>query len=284
MNKAKLMGHIHNMSLENMVFALPFAYMGMFLASHGLPLLHDFIFITLAMIGARSSALILDNLIDLKYDSQQPRLARRAMVSGAVKPRETVPWIIGCFALFFFAAWQLAPVCIYLTPVAVFILCIYPYTKRFTCLCHFILGAALAMAPIGSFIAVTNTINLPIIILGVGVCLWIGGFDAMYGSQDEEFDRAHGLHSLATQFTARMVFPIIDVAHAVSILCFFYVGYAYQLPHIYYVGIGLAAGTLVYQHSIISATDYSRVTPVYFLRNGIVSICIFAFTVISLLQ
>ncbi|WP_196601822.1 4-hydroxybenzoate octaprenyltransferase [Pectinatus frisingensis] len=279
----KITAHLSNIALYHTIFALPFAYMGAFLAANGLPSLHDFIFITLSMIGARSSAMVLDNLIDLKYDSLQPRLSKRPMVTGAVKPREVKFILLLSLLLFFFSASQLAPVCIYLVPLAVFVLVIYPYTKRFTFLCHFVLGSALAMAPIGSYIAITNTLNLTIVILGLGVCLWIGGFDAIYGSQDEIFDKTHHLHSLATEFTAKKVFPIIAGVHFISILCFIFVGLSYQLPLIYYAGVTIAIITLIYQHSIVSSTDYSRLTQTYFMRNGIVSIVIFIFTVISIL-
>lgn len=279
----KLSAHVNNIALHHTVFALPFAYMGAFLAADGFPSLHDFIFITLAMIGARSSALILDNLIDLKFDRLQPRLSKRPMVAGLVKRNEVIFLLLINLALFIFAALQLAPICIYLAPFAVLILLLYPYTKRFTFMCHFILGSALAMAPIGSYIAVTGTLNITILILGLGVCLWIGGFDAIYGSQDEAFDKAHGLHSLATKFTAGRVFTIIAVVHAISILCFIIVGLSYHLAFIYYIGILAAIVTLIYQHSIVSASDYSKLTQVYFMRNGIVSIVIFIFTVSSIL-
>ncbi|MDQ0202560.1 4-hydroxybenzoate octaprenyltransferase [Pectinatus haikarae] len=280
---SKISAHINNIALHHTIFALPFAYMGAFLAAGGLPSLHDFIFITLAMVGARSCAMVLDNMIDLKYDRLQPRLAKRPMVTGEVKPREAVLLLFASMAVFLFAALQLAPICIYLAPPAVIVLLLYPYTKRFTFLCHFVLGGALAMAPIGSYIAITNTLSLPVIFLGLGVCLWIGGFDAIYGSQDEAFDKAHGLYSLATRFTARRVFSIISFVHAASVGCFILVGVLYKLSFIYYIGIIMAVLTLFYQHSIVSSADYSRLTQVYFMRNGIVSIVIFIFTAISIL-
>lgn len=279
----KIAAHINNIALHHTVFALPFAYMGMFLATMALPSLSDFIFITLAMVGARSSALVLDNFIDLKYDRLQSRLAKRPMVTGDVKPTEAIILLFISLAIFVYAALQLAPICIYLVPVAVIVLVLYPYTKRFTYLCHFVLGGALAMAPIGSYIAIEGTINIPIVVLGIGVCLWIGGFDALYGSQDEQFDKEHKLHSLATKFTARRVFTIIWFVHAASIICFIAVGLWYQLSFWYYIGIAVAIATLIYQHSIVSYKDYSRLTQVYFMRNGIVSIVIFIFTLISIL-
>ena len=159
---------------------------------------------------------------------------------------------------------------------------IYPYTKRFTFLCHLVLGIAISMAPAGSWVAVTGEISLPTVVLCLAVALWIGAFDAVYGSQDEAFDRSQGLHSLATQFTAKGALLICRFVHAVSIACFFWLGHLLALHWIYYIGVGVAAGTLVYQHSIVRADDYSRVTQVYFMRNGIVSIAMLLFTVVSL--
>ncbi|MEX5285551.1 4-hydroxybenzoate octaprenyltransferase [Selenomonas sputigena] len=279
---AKIGAHINNIALHHMVFALPFAYMSAFLAAGGMPPLAELFWITVAIAGARSAALALDNLADLKYDRQQPRLASRAMVRGDLKPREAklsiVIYLIVCLA----AVAQLRPICLMLLPVAVVPFLIYPYTKRFTFLCHLVLGIAISMAPAGSWVAVTGEISLPTVVLCLAVALWIGAFDAVYGSQDEAFDRSQGLHSLATQFTAKGALLICRFVHAVSIACFFWLGHLLALHWIYYIGVGVAAGTLVYQHSIVRADDYSRVTQVYFMRNGIVSIAMLLFTVVSL--
>ena len=279
---AKIGAHINNIALHHMVFALPFAYMSAFLAAGGMPPLAELFWITVAIAGARSAALALDNLADLKYDRQQPRLASRAMVRGDLKPREAklsiVIYLIVCLA----AVAQLRPICLMLLPVAVVPFLIYPYTKRFTFLCHLVLGIAISMAPAGSWVAVTGEISLPTVVLCLAVALWIGAFDAVYGSQDEAFDRSQGLHSLATQFTAKGALLICRFVHAVSIACFFWLGHLLALHWIYYIGVGVAAGTLVYQHSIVRADDYSHVTQVYFMRNGIVSIAMLLFTVVSL--
>lgn len=279
---AKIGAHINNIALHHIVFALPFAYMSAFLAAGGMPPVMDLVWITVAIAGARSAALALDNLADLKYDKKQPRLASRAMVRGDLKPREAKISIAVYLAVCLLAVAQLRPICLLLLPVAVVPFLIYPYTKRFTFLCHLVLGIAIAMAPAGSWVAVTGELPLPAVVLCIAVALWIGAFDAVYGSQDEAFDRAEGLHSLATQFTARGALVICRFVHAVSIACFYVLGMLLELHWLYYIGVGVAAGTLVYQHRIVSADDYSRVTQRYFMRNGIVSIAMLIFTVASL--
>ena len=274
--------HANNTALHHTVFSLPFAYMAAFLAASGLPPLWDLFWITLAIVGARSAALTLDNLSDLKYDRLQPRHRKRALVSGALSRREAKLSLILYLAVFLLAVSMLKPICLKLLPLAALPFMIYPFTKRFTCLCHAVLGLAIAMAPAGGWVAVRGTIELPLIVLCVSVALWIGAFDAVYGAQDEAFDKSHGLHSLATEFTATGALELAKFAHAVSIFGFFSLGIMQGLSFWYFVGVAIAALTLAYQHSIVSARDFSRVTQVYFMRNGIVSIAMFAFTWLSL--
>lgn len=279
----KLKAHADNMALHHSIFALPFAYMGAFLASNGMPSGSDFLWITVAMVGARSAALALNNLIDLKYDRIHPRFTNRPMVTGDVKPWEAIALIVVSFVVFIYATLQLAPICVKLAPVAVLPFVIYPYMKRFTCCCHLVLGAALAMAPIGGWVAVRGDITLPVILLGTAVGIWIAGFDVIYGCQDIEFDKKQGLHSMATQFTVAGALRIAKVMHVISIGCFIAIGILLQLTFLYYLGVVIAAMTLLYQHKIVSPNDFSRVTQVYFLRNGIVGVAIFCFTFVSLL-
>ena len=274
--------HVSNIALHHMVFALPFAYMSAFLAADGVPPLWDLFWITVAIGGARSAALALDNLADLKYDRQQERLAHRAMVRGEISPRAAKISIGIYLLIFLLAVLQLKPICIKLLPLAAVPFLIYPYTKRFTCLCHIVLGVAISMAPAGAWVAIRGTIDMPLIVLCVAVALWIGMFDAVYGAQDETFDRSHGLHSLATAFTAKGALTIAKVFHAVSVVCFVALGIMLQMGTVYFLGVGIAVVTLIYQHSIVKPDDFSRVTQVYFMRNGIVSLAMFAFTWLGL--
>lgn len=273
--------HINNVALHHTIFDLPFAFMGAVLAANGHPRLIDLFWIAMAITTGRAAAMAIDNLADLKYDSQQPRMAYRAMVAGRISKREALVFILICLMLMVLSVLQLQPVCIYLLPLAAIPFIIYPFMKRVTGWVHLFLGLAIAMAPAGGWVGVSGTISLPLIVLCVAVALWIGAFDAMYGAQDEEFDRSQGLHSLAVSYGAKGAFRIADALHVICLLCFFTVGIMMNLGILYFVGVGIAGGTLYYQHQIVSPTDFSRVTQRYFMRNGIVSVAIFVCTWLS---
>ena len=277
----RLRAHMNNTAFHHTVFSLPFALMGALLAAGGNPPLGDLGWIVLAITAARSAALALDNLADLKYDKQQPRLAYRAMVQGRVTKLEALVFIGVCLLVLVFAVLQLNPVCIRLLPFAAVPFLIYPYMKRVTGWVHLFLGIAIGMAPAGGWVAISGKVELPTVVLFIAVALWIAAFDAMYGAQDEEFDRSQGLHSLAVTFGAHGAFQISRAMHVLSIILFVMLGVMMHLTFPYYIGVGIAAGTLIYQHRIASPTDFSRVTQMYFMRNGIVSIAIFVFTWIS---
>ncbi len=280
---SKLKAHLENIALSHSVFALPFAYMGAFLAAGAVPSGHDLLWITLAMIGARSAALALNNYIDLKYDKLHPRFTKRPMVTGAVKPREAVILIIVCLALFLLAAAQLQPLCLKLWPLALIPLVVYPYMKRISWTCHLVLGIALAVAPVGAWVGVTGEISVAVLFLGLAVGVWIAGFDVIYACQDVAFDKANGLHSMPVRFGVRGALRLTKIMHMISICCFAVVGWLLQLHFIYYGGVVLAGAVLVYQHSIVSANNLSKVTQRYFMRNGLVGILLFLFTVIALI-
>lgn len=279
---SKLKAHVNNMALHHSIFALPFAYMGAFLAAGGIPDGSDFFWITVAMVGARSAAMGLNNLIDLKYDKIHPRFKNRPMVTGEVKPWEAAALIVFSFMVFFAATLHLAPICVKLAPLAVAPFVVYPYMKRFSWTCHLVLGLSLAMAPIGGWVAVRGDLSLPVLLLGLAVGIWIAGFDVIYGCQDAAFDKQHGLHSMATRFTVEGALLIAKMMHATSILCFVAMGMLLHLTFFYYIGVMIATVTLYYQHRIVKPGDFSKVTQVYFMRNGIVGISIFAFTFGSL--
>jgi len=277
----RLRAHMNNTAFHHTVFSLPFALMGALLAADGHPPLSDLAWIVLAITAARSAALALDNLADLKYDKQQPRLAYRAMVQGRVTKKEALVFIGVCLLVLVFAVLQLNTVCIRLLPFAALPFLVYPFLKRVTGWVHLFLGIAIGMAPAGGWVAIRGQIELPMIVLFLAVALWIAAFDAMYGAQDEAFDRSQGLHSLAVSFGAHGAFRIARAMHVISILLFTVLGAMMHLAWPYAVGVVIAAATLVYQHRIAGPTDFSRVTQMYFMRNGIVSIAIFIFTWIS---
>lgn len=275
--------HINNVALHHTIFDIPFALMAAVLAADGSPSLHDVVFIVLAVTTGRAAALAIDNLADLKFDRKQPRMASRAMVRGAISKREALCFIVICLALMVLCVAQLKPICLYLLPVAALPFILYPFMKRVTGWVHLFLGLAVAMAPAGGWVAVRGTIDLPMIILCTAVALWIGAFDAMYGAQDEAFDKSQGLHSLAVSFGSEGAFRIADRLHIICIFCFFALGMELHLGPIYFIGVGIAAGTLYYQHSIVTPYDFSRVTQAYFMRNGVVSVAIALCTYLSYL-
>jgi len=280
---SKFTAHMNNIALSHAVFALPFAYIGAILAASGMPRVIDLAWITLAMVGARSAAMALNNFIDLKYDRLQPRFVNRPMVTGAVKPWEAVLLTLFSLTIFFGSAAQLQPVCLKLAPLAVIPFAVYPYMKRFSWTCHFVLGLALSIAPIGAWMAIRGELTLPIALLGLSVAVWIAGFDIIYGCQDVAFDKQNGLHSVPVRFGLQTALTIAKVMHTISVIGFFTVGQLMHMQWVYYGGVLLAAIVLVYQHSIVSPTDFRQVTQTYFMRNGLVSIALLIFTVLSMI-
>jgi len=278
---SKFKAHANNVALPHTIFSLPFALASAFMAADGHPDAWTVVLILIAITAARWAAIAIDNLADLKYDKLQPRLSYRAMVRGEISRGEALIFIAACLVVLVVTVAQLPPVCLKLLPVAAVPFVVYPFTKRFTAWCHLCLGVAIAMAPAGAWVAVTESIALPMIILCVAVALWIGAFDAVYGAQDERFDKSHGLHSLATKYGAAGALRIARGLHVVSIACFVTVGLMLGLGGLYFVGVAIAAAALVYQHALVKPGDYRFVTQAYFMRNGIVSIAIFVFTWLS---
>ena len=264
-----------------MIFSLPFAFIAAILASNGSPDLWTLFLIAVAVSSARAAALAIDNLADLKYDRKQPRLSYRAMVKGEISRSEAIIFILICLIVMIITVALMRPICLKLLPIAAIPFIIYPFTKRFTSWCHLFLGFAIAMAPAGGWVAMTGEITLPMIILCIAVALWIGAFDAVYGAQDEKFDKSQKLHSLATKYGAANALLIARLMHLICIICFLIVGYMLNLNNLYFCGVGVAALTLIYQHLIVSANDFSRVKQSYFIRNGIVSIAMLIFTWLS---
>ena len=279
----RLNAHLDNIAFYQTIFSLPFAYMAVLLASKGTVDWWTMLWVTMTIVSARSAALALDNMIDLKYDVDQPRFQQRPMVAGTVS-RHGVHVLIGiCAGVLVFSVLQLNPICIKLLPIAALPFVIYPFMKRYTCFCHYICGIAVAMAPAGGWVAVTGTIDYPMVVLFLAVTLWIGGFDVVYGAQDEEFDKAHGLHSMAVALGAKNALLLAKITHVITLCIFFYLGQLLSLGYMYYVGVGIAGGVLYFQHQIIARQGFKAFNRRYYLRNGIVSVAIFLCTLMSVL-
>jgi len=263
---------------EHTFFGLPFAYLGAFLAQGGMPSWDKLLWITLAMISARTAALSLNRIIDLRYDAANPRTAHWVLPSG--KLDVTKIWIgtIIFFILLFVAAARLNPLCLKLAPLAVIILWGYSYTKRFTWWCHLILGIAIGSGPIGAWIAITGTFDLQPLILGAAVAGWIAGFDTMYACQDIEFDRQNGLYSIPARFGEVGALRFSAVFHLFTVVFLVLTGLILSLGLFYYLGITIATIVLVYEHIIVKPGDLSRVNFASFKINRYVGLIIFIFT------
>jgi len=267
---------------SNSLFGLPFAYLGSILALQGFPTWHQFIWITAAMVSARSAALCLNRLIDRDYDRANPRTSDWIMASGQLSV--TGVWIlVGIFfVLLFFSAWQLNLLCVKLAPLAVVVLWLYSYTKRFTWWCHFILGLAIGIGPVGGWIAVTGTFDWQPFVLGLAVACWIAGFDTMYACQDIEFDRSQGLYSIPARFGEVGALKFSAAFHLFTVIFLILNGIILELGLWYYLGVAFTAALLEYEHHIVRPGQYSRVNLASFKINQYVGLIIFFMTIIDL--
>lgn len=272
--------------IEHALFGLPFAYLGAFLAAwypgQTYPTGSQLWWITLAMVSARTAALCLNRLIDRHFDRANTRTANWVMAEGRLPVIGVWAAVIICFILLFIAAGQLNPLCLKLAPLAVVFLWLYSYTKRFTWWCHFILGLAIGIGPIGSWIAISGTFDWQPLIIGMAVSCWIAGFDAMYACQDIEFDRSQGLYSIPARFGESGALVFSAGFHFFTIVFLAANGLILNLGQYYYAGIGLAAVILVYEHAIVRPGDLSRVNFASFKINHYVGLIILIMTLIDM--
>jgi 4-hydroxybenzoate polyprenyltransferase len=261
--------------IEHTVFALPFAYVGAFLAAGGVPTGHDLLWITVAMAGARSLAMALNRLIDVEIDARNPRTAGRELPSGALSVPQV--WLFCALSLgvFLVAVWQLDPIVRWLWPIPVAGFVVYPYLKRFTWLSHLWLGAVDGLAPVGGWVAVTGQLPWEAWALGVGVATWVAGFDLLYALFDVEIDRAEGLHSWATRFGERGVFAGARALHVLTIAALSAAGLGLSLGVFYWVGVAAVAVLLLYEHSLVRPGDLRRLDAAFFTMNGVISVVFF---------
>ncbi|KYH31049.1 UbiA-like polyprenyltransferase [Neomoorella mulderi] len=278
----KLKIFLEMIKFEHTIFALPFAYLGAFLAAGGRPALAQLSWITLAMIGARTAAMSLNRLIDRHIDALNPRTAGRALPRGLLSAAEVWLYTVLSFGLLFYAAMQLNRLCVQLLPIAVFVLVIYSYTKRWTWACHLVLGLADALAPVGAWVAVRAAIDLPAVVLGLGMGSWVAGFDIIYACQDYDFDRRYGIHSIPARFGKARALIIARYLHALAILMLALVGLLLHLGLIYFLGVLLAAVILIYEHRLVSPEDLSRLNLAFLNLNGYLSVLMFVFTFLAL--
>ncbi|OXM88278.1 UbiA-like polyprenyltransferase [Paenibacillus rigui] len=272
--------------VEHTLFALPFAFMGALLGSmvifHKLPSWGQIGWIIMAMVGARSAAMGLNRVIDKVIDAKNPRTAMRAIPAGLISSKEAIIFIVISFTLLFWAASNLSALAVKLLPIAVFFLVFYSYTKRFTWACHIILGLTIGLAPLGGWVAVTNSITLPAIVFYIAIAFWTAGFDIIYATQDVDFDRKEGLHSIPSRFGVNGALRLARWFHTITAIGFLTLFYLTDLSWLYLTGVIIALGLLFYEHKIVNPKDLTRVNTAFFTLNSTLSIAVFVFTLIDL--
>ena len=269
---------------EHSVFALPFAYFGAFLSEKKVPNLVTMIWITVAMVGARSFAMALNRIIDIEIDRRNPRTADRALPKGILSVRKTILFSVISLGAFLLAVYNLSPICRYLWPIVIIPFVVYPYTKRFTWLSHFVLGLCLGLAPVGAWIAITNSISTDPFLIGAAVLFWVAGFDILYAIQDVDFDLRHKLYSIPARFGIKASLVITRLLHLISIALLVWLGSRLNLGLFYFIGILVTAFLLAYENSLIRPDDLSRLNVAFFTVNGIISVIMFFFVAIDIIS
>ncbi|MCG6945483.1 MAG: putative 4-hydroxybenzoate polyprenyltransferase [Deltaproteobacteria bacterium] len=280
LNKVKLI--LTMIKIEHTVFALPFAFMGAFLAARGWPTSRQFFWILVAMVGIRSAAMAFNRLVDAKIDAANRRTRDREIPQGVLKKSEVWVFVVGSAAVFVLAAYELNRLCFILSPVALAITFFYSFTKRFTWLSHLFLGGAIGLAPIGGWVAVAGSFHPIAFLLGVAVLFWIAGFDIVYACQDYEFDCKHLLKSIPQRWGIARALRVSKLCHLITFALLVTVGSMAGLGPVYYMGLVLILAFLAVQHLIVSPEDLSRVNVSFFTMNGLISLVIFVATLCSL--
>ena len=266
---------------EHSVFALPFALTGALLAArftaNSWPTWRQLLWIVVAMVAARSAAMTINRIADLRYDKENPRTAQRALATGALTVSFAWIFTLSAIAAFLVAAWQLNPLALKLAPVALFILFFYSFTKRFTSWSHLFLGFALGISPAAAWIAITGHLDLRMLILCAAVTLWVGGFDVLYACQDVDFDRRAGLFSIPERFGIANALLIARVMHAGVVALLAWLAASCALPWPAWLGVVVVAALLAYEHSLVKANDLGKLDAAFFIMNGYISISFLLF-------
>ena len=270
--------------LEHTVFALPFAYIGAFLAVDGVPAASDLLWISVAMVGARSLAMAVNRLVDAGIDARNPRTAARELPRGALAPWHVALFCLASLALFLVAVYQLAPIVRWLWPIPVVAFVLYPYLKRVTWLSHAWLGAVDGLAPLGAWAAITNTLPWEAWALGGAVAFWVAGFDLLYALFDLEIDRAQGLHSFPVRFGVPATFTASRVCHALTVVCLVAAGLGLPVGALYWLGVAAVAGLLAYEHSLVSPSNLRRLDMAFFTLNGVISVTFFVHVLVDVVM
>jgi len=267
------------------IFAMPFALIGFFLAVVYENKAFDwkiFIAIILCMIFARSAAMAFNRYIDEKFDKLNPRTAVREIPAGIIKKENALLFVIINGVLFIATTFFINNICLYLSPVALFTILFYSYTKRFTALCHVVLGVGLSLAPIGAYLAVTGFFDLLPILFSFVVLTWVSGFDILYALQDEDFDKEHQLNSIPTLLGRKNALVVSILLHFITAIIVLAIGFIGSFNFIYWMGAIVFIGLLIYQHTLVKPNDISKVNMAFATTNGIASVVFAIFVMVAL--
>jgi 4-hydroxybenzoate polyprenyltransferase len=268
---------------EHSIFALPFALCGAMLAAGGLPTAHQLVWIIVAMVAARSAAMAFNRLADASIDAANPRTSTRALPAGHLTPVFVATFVAVSSAIFIVAAAQLNRLTLWLSPVALAVLLLYSYTKRFTRWSHLVLGFALGMAPSAAWIAVRGSLDPRILLLTAAVTFWVGGFDVLYACQDYEFDRQNGLHSVPRFLGIARALWVARGFHLTMLGLLIALLWTFGLGKLSILGVVIVAALLAYEHSLVSSDDLSKLNAAFFTMNGVISVLFFVFVAGDLL-
>jgi 4-hydroxybenzoate polyprenyltransferase len=276
-----LLRHANLVRLPHTVFALPFALVGVVLASYIAPItVSAVLWVVVAFTSARFAAMGFNRIVDREIDARNPRTRSREIPSGTMGVREASVAVGIASVVFFVAAWQLNPLCLILSPVALGWVLFYSYTKRFTRWSHLVLGVGLSIAPVGGYLAITGQWSDPwwmLIALATAVATWVGGFDILYALQDVSFDRENGLYSVPVTFGEATALGIARVLHLMTVAALTIAGIGAGAGILYFAGVLVAAALLLYEHSLVKADDFTRLDAAFFTMNGVISIVFFGF-------
>ena len=276
-----LLRHANLVRLPHTIFALPFALVGVVLASYVAPItLSDVVWVVVAFTTARFAAMGFNRIVDREIDALNPRTRSREIPSGTMGVREAGVAVVIASVVFFVAAWQLNTLCLILAPLALGWVLFYSYTKRFTRWSHLVLGVGLSIAPVGGYLAITGHWSDPwwmLIALAIAVATWVGGFDILYALQDVAFDRENGLYSVPSTFGEANALGIARVLHFLTVAALAIAGMGAGAGILYFVGVIVAGLLLLYEHSLVKANDFSRLDAAFFTMNGIISIVFLGF-------
>src|SRR5580693_4292356 len=280
MTRGRVATVLEMIKFEHSVFALPFALVGALLAARTVgeyPTWRQILWIVVAMVGARSAAMTINRIADRAYDARNPRTANRALPKGELTVGFAWAFTLAASALLVIAAWQLNPLALKLSPVALAVLFFYSYTKRFTTWAHFVLGFCLGMSPAAAWIAIRGSLDARMLILCAAVTLWVGGFDVLYACQDLEYDKSVNLFSVPKRFGVAKALAIARAMHILMIALLAWLAWSFHLPWPAWAGIVVVAALLAYEHSLVSATDLSRMNAAFFTVNGYISLLFLLF-------